>query len=1151
MRAAHSTEGLGMASLVELVRRLWRGPGQRLGESASPTRPPVEDAPVTLVQVPPESEQAAVARTSPTGRLAARAQRSGLLETDAPPAPADAMLDLEALLRRQPRLDLVRSRRSQDPESRANDGYQLLEALRDKVGGMLLLTATPMQLHDFELYSMIELVEPGLFNGYGDFAAARAEIAAINRAVTALRSEHPNGDALDDARELLDRYGAPPELPAALNGHRPDRLVAAEWLSRCHRLSRALVRNRKTEIGGFTSRVAHRIEVTPGEAELKLQSDLLQYIRGRYAAATSNKRTAVGLVLVAFQKMLCSSTNALAGSLESRRQRLQNELADETPAASSDDPELIEEEQRILALPAEDLADEVDILGSLARRARRIEDAKVLALESLVGLSLLPSPSPEDLFLDLEGDPFWQADRKLEYLFGLLWQEGDDIGYRSFWAHDPGEERRAFEDVIDFITERLAGDPQLHVYHYASYEPATFKRLAAAYGTREDAVDDLLRREILVDLYAVVRQALRAGLSSYSLKQLEDFLPLVRTARIKGGDDATVAYEAWRESGDNEYLQGIEAYNREDCIATLQLRDWLVGLRDESGVTHWRQPPELQQPSAEGLEALEEREELRRDLLEGASEEDERWLVAHLLEYHCREAKPEWWAFFARLEMTSLELVEDADSIGELEHLAATSLPPPRRSIAHSFTYPAQEHKLAPGDEVVDPVTGLSAGVILSIDDEHGRLELVRGPGLAEVEPPRALIPAGPWHDTIQRKALMRLAFSMRADDGRYPVLRGVLRRELPRIRGHSGVIQTAVLQEMTELLTALDESHLFIQGPPGSGKTWTGARLIVSLIEQGWRVGVASTSHKAIHNLLDEIEVAAKSRGVRFWGLKKSTPGNDESVYESRHIKSADGIASFAVPSVNLVAGTAWLFTREELEDAPVDYLFIDEAGQVSLADALAMGTCARNLILLGDPLQLAQVTQGTHPLGTGISVLEHLLGEAETIPPERGIFLEETFRMHPDITGFVSEIVYEGRLRSAASCERQRTAYGTGLRYVSVEHQGNRRRSVEEAEAVATEIARMVGGDYRLADGTSRPLEHSDFVVVTPYNEQVRCLREFLPEGVRIGTVDKFQGQEAAVVFFSMATSSGADTPRNLEFLFSRNRLNVAISRARCLAI
>jgi len=294
------------------------------------------------------------------------------------------VLDLEALLRRPPRLDRVRSRRGEDPESRANDGYQLLEALRDKVGGMLLLTATPMQLHEFELYSMVELVEPGLFNGYGDFAAARTEIAAINRVVTALRSEGPSREALNEALELFERYGAPDELPAALNCHRPDRLVAAEWLSRSHRLSRALVRNRKAEIGGFTSRIAHRIEVTPSDGELKLQADLLDYIRGRYASASPNKRTAVGLVLVAFQKMLCGSSNALAGSLESRRKRLQNELESETSAASSDDPELIEEERRLHALPAEDLAAEISTLGNLARRARRMEDAKLLALESLV-----------------------------------------------------------------------------------------------------------------------------------------------------------------------------------------------------------------------------------------------------------------------------------------------------------------------------------------------------------------------------------------------------------------------------------------------------------------------------------------------------------------------------------------------------------------------------------------------------------------------------------------------------------------------------------------------------------------------------------------------------------------------------------------------
>ena len=774
----------------------------------------------------------------------------------------------------------------------------------------------------------------------------------------------------------------------------------------------------------------------------------------------------------------------------------------------------------------------------------------LLPAEREQGLGLLPLPSPSDLFLDLEGDPFWRVDRKLEYLFGLLWEEGAQVQYRAFWAHDPDEEQRAFEDVIDFIHQRLERDPQLHIYHYASYEPSTFKRLAAQYGTREDELDDLLRRETFVDLLTVVRQALRAGLASYSLKQMEVFLPLVREARIKGGDDATVAYETWRETGDREYLDGIEAYNREDCLATLQLRDWLASLRGEAGVGEWREPPEPRVPSEEAQEAVEEREQVKAALIADASEGDERWLAAQLLDYHRREAKPQWWAFFARLEMTSEELVADAESIGELVHLDAERLPPPKRSVVHRFEFPAQAHKLGPGDEVVDPITGESAGFIRSIDDEHGRLELVRGPGLADVPPPTALIPSGPWDYRLQRNALLRLARAINDDDGQYPSLRAILRRDLPVISDHRGDLQTTDLDDMKRIVANLQESYLMIQGPPGSGKTWTGARLIAHLLEAGYRVGVSSTSHKAIHNLLDEVEVAAKELGHRFWGLKKATTGNDESLYESRHIQSAEGIASLAASAVNLIAGTAWLFAREELEAAPVDYLFVDEAGQVSLADALAMGTCARNLVLLGDPLQLAQVTQGTHPEGAGLSVLEHLLGEAVTIPPDRGIFLERTFRMHPKITRFVSEIVYEGRLRSAGGCERQDTSFGTGLRYLAAEHVGNRRRSSEEAAIIAAEIESMIGGELTASDGTKRKLEAPDFMVVTPYNEQVRCLGAVLPESVEVGTVDKFQGREAPVVFFSMATSSGTDAPRNLEFLFSRNRLNVAVSRARCLA-
>jgi uncharacterized protein len=213
-------------------------------------------------------------------------------------------------------------------------------------------------------------------------------------------------------------------------------------------------------------------------------------------------------------------------------------------------------------------------------------------------------------------------------------------------------------------------------------------------------------------------------------------------------------------------------------------------------------------------------------------------------------------------------------------------------------------------------------------------------------------------------------------------------------------------------------------------------------------------------------------------------------------------------------------------------------------------MGTSARKLILLGDPLQLAQVSQGLHPPGSGASVLEHLLGEAPTIPEDRGIFLEKSYRMHPDVCAFISEIVYAGRLHSDDSAARRTTSFGTGIRFIPVEHEGNRAASDEEVAVIAKLIAELQQGMFTDSDGSTRRLRENDFMVVAPYNAQVRRLRAALPGGVRVGTVDKFQGQQAPIVFFSMATSSGEDVPRNLAFLFSRNRLNVAISRAQCLA-
>ncbi|MEO5574722.1 MAG: TM0106 family RecB-like putative nuclease [Gaiellaceae bacterium] len=755
----------------------------------------------------------------------------------------------------------------------------------------------------------------------------------------------------------------------------------------------------------------------------------------------------------------------------------------------------------------------------LGARETGVDEYRLLEPQPESSFSLLPDPSPGDLFFDFEGNPFWDASGSLEYLWGILDVDGN---FEPLHAHDHDTERIAFERFVDLVHERLARHPDLHVYHYAAYEITALKRLMGRYGTREAALDDLLRRDVFVDLYRVVRNGVRVSRRGYGLKELEAFLDFERQAEVKDGGASIVIFEQWMQTGEQALLDQIDAYNREDCIATRLLRDWLLERRDEALARFGPFPlPEPVEPKPIP-EVKAARAELRARLLDAGEQ-----LAAQLLDYHDRERKPVWWAFFDRIEMTAEELVEDAESIGKIELVSGPE--PVKKSQAYVLSYPAQEHKIGQGQDVLDPVTTDSAGEILELDREERRLVLKRGPSLEDVPLPEALIPAGPYWTRDQEDALARIGRSLLAGDRRYPALESVLRRE-PFDRP----VQTIDLDEMKQLVRSLDGRHLVIQGPPGSGKTWTSGRLIADLIARGKRVGVASTSHKAIHNLLAAVEEAAAELGLEFRGLKKASGGNPESFYEGAQVENVT--KSEDCVDCDLAAGTAWLFSNER-HDGTLYYLFVDEAGQVSLADALALGTAARNLVLVGDPLQLDQVLQGTHPGGSDASVLKHLLGDNATVPPDRGLFLERTFRLHPDICGYISEEFYEGRLEPADVAAERTTPFGTGLRYLAVAHTGNRQESPEEVAVVRAEVARL------------RAAGVTDVMVVSPYNAQVNALREALP-GVRVGTVDKFQGQEADVVIYSMASSTGEDVPRGLEFLLSRNRLNVAISRARCLA-
>jgi predicted RecB family nuclease len=763
-----------------------------------------------------------------------------------------------------------------------------------------------------------------------------------------------------------------------------------------------------------------------------------------------------------------------------------------------------------------------------------------------LGLALLPAPDDADLFFDMESDPRAE-DGGLEYLFGLLELDGGNPKFKTFWAHDRAREKKAFEEFVDLVIARLDAHPEMHVYHYAPYEPSALKRLMGRHGTREAEVDRLLRGEVLVDLYRVVKQSLLASRESYSLKDIEALYMGKRVDEISEAGSSIVAYEQWIEKRDQAILDAIAAYNEQDCRSTWLLRGWLEQRRPEAekkfGIAIPRPVVQPSEPSPELKEWERDIQDLSDRLTAGAPiapprsdrAVSARWLLGQQLWWHRREQKSDWWGFYERLKMTMEELIADSESIGGLEYVGEVGII--KQSVLHRYKFPAQDHKVTVGTPPVDPRTKKSAGEVHAVDNVEGWIDLRRGKG-SLVPHPSALIPPTPIEDRVLRDAIRRVAESVAANgiegEGPYRAVRDLLMLAPPRAY----------------------DSYLAIQGPPGTGKTTLGAEMIVNRLVAGRRVGVTAISHKVIGNLLDAVSREAERRGYRLRALQKATA---EQRCSSKIVECTDSNQdvddALAASEVDLVAGTGWLFARDEIE-GKLDDLFIDEAGQMSLANVIAASTCASNLVMLGDPNQLAQPSKGSHPEGADLSALDHVLDGARTIPDERGRFLAMTWRMHPDVCRFISEIAYEKRLESAPECARQGVGgtgelAGTGLRYQPVVHTGNRTSSVEEAAMVVDTFKDLLGRLWTDRDGNLRPLTANDILVVAPYNAHVALLTLRLPPGARVGTVDKFQGQEAPVVIYSMATSSPAEAPRGIDFLYSLHRLNVAISRAQAMAI
>lgn len=813
--------------------------------------------------------------------------------------------------------------------------------------------------------------------------------------------------------------------------------------------------------------------------------------------------------------------------------------------------------------------------------------------EDARGFANLPEPHPADLFFDLEGDPLEEGG--LDYLWGVHYREGGKPIFRFRWGHEHAAERLAFEDTLDWMTEHLQANPGAHIYHYAPYEITSLRRLSTLHASREEVLDNLLRQRRFVDLYAVLRQAIRTSEPNLSLKTMEIFFAEARDGDVTKADQSIIEYKSWKVTGDDAVLQGILEYNKVDCENTEALRDWLVKLRMPD--LHWRASGPTVSAKEDKTEARLEAE-LRAERLVKAihagnipESGEGRALVAHLTQFHRRADKPAFWAMFDRCEREPDELVEDGECIGAIMpdiDAAGIWQRAEKQSTIASYRFPSQDSKLREGVSVLHAPTLQKVGTIIALDCEAGTAEIKRGNSGKGFWPldgsliPEPTVPSAILVAAVRRVAMAWAGISEEQwlqgdfdtdalatsvcelpDRQPYRALLDLIERRKPRLYNWQGseLVQSgeSLIEAATLRCLAMDHTTLFIQGPPGTGKTFTSAHVICSLIAAGKRVGVSSNSHKAINNLLAKVEDVAEETGLSFSGVKKCTRDNEDHRLNGRIITDVDKANDVHDYHPDLVGGTAWLFADKDF-DQQFDYLFVDEAGQVSLGHLLAMGSAAKNIVLVGDQMQLAQPIQGSHPGESGLSALDYLLQGDATVAPDKGILLNTSWRMHPQICSFISDAVYDGRLKSHPDCDQQRlhleqghdpVLAEQGLRFVPMEHVGCGQRCDTEVKRVKELAFGLLRTKFTRRDGSTGKIGWNNILILAPYNMQVNALAAALPAAARVGTVDRFQGQEAEIVIVSLTTSTPDDLPRHIEFFYSKNRINVAISRARTLAL
>ncbi|MFZ4515408.1 MAG: TM0106 family RecB-like putative nuclease [Acidimicrobiia bacterium] len=818
------------------------------------------------------------------------------------------------------------------------------------------------------------------------------------------------------------------------------------------------------------------------------------------------------------------------------------------------------------------------------------------------GLAKLPAPRRADLFLDFEANAL-ERDPMFAYLFAVV--EASDPRQptvQTYWADSERTERSNVRALARRIAEARAVDPEMHVYHWGSFDQALMRTLLERHNI--PAADFIL--DAFVDLHAMFRDGGRLSDRSTSLKVAERLWSTeVRASAGMDGASSIALREEYLQTRSrvrrSQLRSELTQYCSDDTVQLVAARAFLLQKRRELAASGMQPVPvaisarDARRNATEGADVSEPAPErigtvefalraLVPDDGQNATPLDQaRRAMADLIDWHRRERKPEWRDYFKRLEMDTRACKEDDVALGDLRlqgELSREEIKPftvrglgfdPERSVIERYAYDwSQDHRLHVGEMVVEPGSE-ELVTIVDIDTVLGEVVVKRSRERAiahgMTRALRNLVPGAPPAVGTLQASLLRtgeaLLRNQMSYSSPYQLAEQLLRGAGPRLR--STLEGTPLLrpgEDQTEavarLVCDLDRSVLAVQGPPGSGKTYAAARAIRAYLATGSasrppRIGVMASSHSVIANVLDELARQAAADGQEI-GIAQLVNGMDRATHPMVRVNTqASSIwRAIDLEQVHVVGGTAWFFSRPE-NTAAFDLLVVEEAGQISLADTVASAPAARNMLLVGDPAQLTQPIRGNHPEAIRTSPIGKIIGDRDTIALEQGVFFSKTRRLGRNCA-FISEQFYEGRLEPHRK-SRIRQVHGidthNGLLYIPVEPVfPNRSASTEEAEVVLQLIERL--SSCVLSDGTSvRPLTPADVLVITPFNAQAHRIRQIVGDGVKVLTVDKAQGREAPVVIYSMASSGPEASPRGSEFLLSRNRLNVAVSRGQALSV